>query len=141
LEQVFVNLILNAVDVSPGGMVAIGVDAQRYVVDASGEARSEDGDDQEVARRRELPQRPTRPEVVEGAPGVMVWVSDSGQGVRAGDRNRVFDPFFTTKEPGFGTGLGLAIVQRTVYELGGLVWVDDAREGGASFKVFLPEAE
>ena len=141
LEQAFVNLILNAVDVSPGGTVVIGVDAQRYVVDASEEARSEDGDDQEVARRRKLPQRPTRPEVVEGTPGVMVLVSDSGQGVRDGDRNRVFDPFFTTKEPGFGTGLGLAIVQRTVYELGGLVWVDDAREGGASFKVFLPEAE
>jgi signal transduction histidine kinase len=78
--------------------------------------------------------------VTEGAPGVVAWVSDSGQGVPDSDRMRVFDPFFTTKDPGFGTGLGLAIVQRTVYELGGLVWVDDAREGGASFKVFLPEA-
>jgi C4-dicarboxylate-specific signal transduction histidine kinase len=52
----------------------------------------------------------------------------------------VFDPFFTTKAPGEGTGLGLAIVQRTVHELGGVVWVDAAREGGAAFKVFLPAA-
>ena len=52
----------------------------------------------------------------------------------------VFDPFYTTKEPGLGTGLGLAIVQSTVHELGGLVWVERAREGGAAFKIFLPQA-
>jgi C4-dicarboxylate-specific signal transduction histidine kinase len=50
----------------------------------------------------------------------------------------VFDPFFTTKEPGLGTGLGLAVVQASVHEMGGLVWVDEAREGGAAFKVFMP---
>jgi two-component system NtrC family sensor kinase len=65
-------------------------------------------------------------------------VADSGNGVPLSDRERIFDPFFTTKPPGAGTGLGLAIVQRIVHELGGLVWVDDAREGGAAFKVFLP---
>ncbi len=70
----------------------------------------------------------------------MCWVADSGTGVPEGERERVFDPFFTTKELGTGTGLGLAIVQRTVDEHGGVVWVDEAREGGAAFKFFLPEA-
>jgi hypothetical protein len=57
-----------------------------------------------------------------------------------GRSERIFDPFFTTKPPGEGTGLGLAIVARTVYDAGGVVWVDRAREGGAVFKVFLPLA-
>ncbi|HSD33678.1 MAG TPA: HAMP domain-containing sensor histidine kinase, partial [Gemmatimonadales bacterium] len=51
---------------------------------------------------------------------------------------RIFDPFFTTKEPGRGTGLGLAVVARTVEDMGGVVWVDPAREGGAAFKLFFP---
>ena len=70
----------------------------------------------------------------------MLWVADSGPGIPDPERDVVFDPLFTTKEPGLGTGLGLAIVQGTVHELGGLVWVDDAREGGAAFKIFLPAA-
>ena len=52
----------------------------------------------------------------------------------------MFEPFFTTKDPGMGTGLGLAVVQRLIYEAGGAVWVDEAREGGAAFKFFLPAA-
>ena len=72
-----------------------------------------------------------------GCPGAILFVADSGPGVSEADRERVFDPFFTTKDPGEGTGLGLAIVARTVYESGGLVWVDRAREGGAVFKVFF----
>jgi signal transduction histidine kinase len=55
------------------------------------------------------------------------------------DRERVFDPFFSTKDPGKGVGLGLAVVARTVDESGGVIWVDRAREGGAVFKVFLPQ--
>ena len=70
----------------------------------------------------------------------MLYVADDGPGVPEADRERIFDPFFTTKPPGEGTGLGLAIVARTVYDAGGVVWVDRAREGGAVFKVFLPLA-
>jgi signal transduction histidine kinase len=69
-----------------------------------------------------------------------VVVSDRGPGVPESERERIFDPFYTTKPPGAGTGLGLAIVQRIVDEMGGLVWVEDARGGGAAFKVFLPLA-
>jgi signal transduction histidine kinase len=57
------------------------------------------------------------------------------------DWERVFDPFYTTKDAGRGTGLGLAIVARTVDQLGGAVWVQRAREGGAAFVIVLPLAD
>ncbi len=139
LEHVFVNLILNAVDAAPGGTITVGVAQHTYLADSSRVLR--EGDRESLVVQRRAPgARPKRPEIPAGTPGLVAWVSDSGPGVPPEDRERIFDPFFTTKEPGKGTGLGLAIVQRTVYEMGGLVWVDDAREGGASFKVFLPEA-
>jgi len=75
---------------------------------------------------------------VAGLPGALLFVADSGLGVPPEDRERVFDPFFTTKAPGQGTGLGLAIVARAVHDMGGVVWVDSAREGGAAFKLFFP---
>src|SRR6266571_4776101 len=84
--------------------------------------------------------RPARSEFAAGLPGALVFVADSGAGVRPEDRERVFDPFFTTKPPGQGTGLGLAIVARAVHDMGGVVWVDSGREGGAAFKMFFPAA-
>jgi len=76
-----------------------------------------------------------------GTAGGLLYVADEGPGVPEEERERIFDPFYTTKDPGKGTGLGLAIVARTVHDAGGVVWVDRAREGGAVFKVFLPQAE
>jgi signal transduction histidine kinase len=73
-----------------------------------------------------------------GQLGVLLFVADSGPGVAPQDREQIFEPFYTTKEPGRGTGLGLAIVARAVDEMGGVVWVDAAREGGAVFKMFFP---
>jgi two-component system, NtrC family, sensor kinase len=122
LEQVVVNLVVNACQASPGGHVVIGSLAKALV---SGRAWASQ------PQPRELPA---------GSHGVMLFVADDGPGVPEDDRERVFDPFFTTKDPGQGTGLGLAIVARTVHESGGTVWVDRAREGGAVFKVFLPIA-
>jgi C4-dicarboxylate-specific signal transduction histidine kinase len=69
---------------------------------------------------------------------VLIFVADSGAGIPAADRDKVFEPFYTTKEPGRGTGLGLAIVARVVFDMGGVVWLEQAREGGAAFKIFLP---
>lgn len=140
LEQALVNLLLNAVDAAAGGRVAVGARAQALRADDREERRRSDPDAGAVARRRAWT-RPTRPEIADGTPGVLVWVADSGPGIPEADRDVVFDPFYTTKEPGLGTGLGLAIVQGTVHELGGLVWVERAREGGAAFKIFLPAAE
>jgi hypothetical protein len=137
LEQAIVNLLLNAADAAPGGTVVVGAAPAEYRTSMVGERRRNDPRPP-PPRSRPPGRRPWRPELRDGTPGVLLWVADSGPGVPVEERDRVFDPFYTTKPPGRGTGLGLAIVSRTVDELGGVVWVDDAREGGAAFKIFLP---
>jgi signal transduction histidine kinase len=139
LEQALVNLLLNAADAAHDGTVAVGAEQQAFRPEGrEAQRRTDDRAIPEVPRSGS--RRPQRPEIAEGTPGVLLWVADSGDGIPDTERDVVFDPFFTTKEPGLGTGLGLAIVQGTVHELGGLVWVEDAREGGAAFKIFLPAA-
>jgi signal transduction histidine kinase len=140
LEQVVVNLVVNACQASPGGRVVIGTLAKALVSGRRGMTRRSNGESHLLESGRAWAPQPQPCELPAGSHGVMLFVADDGPGVSEDDRERVFDPFFTTKDPGQGTGLGLAIVARTVHESGGTVWVDRAREGGAVFKVFLPIA-
>ena len=139
LEQVVLNLVVNACDAAPSSRVWVELQSRRFEprhhrAQRLGEQPATD------ASRGEYASRPRRPDIPDGTPGVLVCVADDGPGVPDGHRERIFDPFYTTKDPGKGVGLGLALVARTVNELGGTVWVDRAREGGAAFKVFLPAA-
>ena len=141
LEQLFVNLLLNAAD----AMERRG----KLVVRVERTAR--------IALRQPAVRRvpPGSGATIEHAPSAraQLWLSghdaaeiarivvaDSGPGVAPELVERIFDPFFTTKEPGKGTGLGLAIAARIVDNLGGTIWVTSAREGGAAFHLLFPIA-
>jgi signal transduction histidine kinase len=140
LEQVVINLVVNACQASPAGRMVIGTVRKVLGGERRETGRRDDNGKHSPDPRRSWFPEPRPLELPPGTRGVMLFVADDGPGVSEADRERVFDPFFTTKDPGQGTGLGLAIVARTVHECGGTVWVDRAREGGAVFKVFLPTA-
>lgn len=116
VEQVIVNLVLNARDAMPsGGRITIAtanveLDRERATKDA---------------------------EVVPG-PFVRLSVTDRGQGIDPAILPYLFEPFFTTKPAGKGTGLGLSTVYGIVRQSGGHVWVDSALGSGACFEICLP---
>lgn len=140
LEQVFVNLMLNAVDAMDreGDIVIRSRINNASAFSESIEKRRTDPFPQKWAHRpskRALawlarPESPPR--------FLQVVMADSGTGVAPEDAERIFEPFFSTKQPGKGTGLGLAIVASTIENLGGTIWVQRAREGGAAFVILLP---
>jgi two-component system cell cycle sensor histidine kinase/response regulator CckA len=119
LEQIVLNLVLNARDAMPKG----GILAVRTVGVTIG--------DGVAGQHRDVP------------PGryVVLSVADTGTGMSEDVRQRVFEPFFTTKARGRGTGLGLAVTYGTVAQLGGSIHVDSAPDRGTMVTVYLPVAE
>lgn len=117
IEQIIMNLALNARDAMPeGGTLRITTSREN---------------------------RPARCETAAGTrPGadVCITVSDTGVGMDADVLDRAFEPFFTTKPAGRGTGLGLATVASIVRQAGGHIRVESARGRGATFRVYLPAA-
>jgi two-component system NtrC family sensor kinase len=140
LEQAFVNLLLNAVDALDGrGTVSIAIHPTTRADLLRGARRSSD----DASGNR--PPNPPSTRAVHWLESndadafVAIVMTDSGPGIEPADAERVFEPFYTTKEPGKGTGLGLAIVARAIENFGGMIWVSPGREGGAAFRMLLPQ--
>lgn len=115
IEQVLINLVLNARDaMTDGGDILID------------------------AQTAKLPESYAQEHGAKAGAFVCLTVSDRGKGISPEIAEHIFDPFFTTKEVGKGTGLGLWMVQNIIRRHGGWVELDSEAGRGSSFKIFLP---
>ncbi len=116
IQQVLLNLVLNAKDAMPNGG-KLSISAENFVVDEKFAANNPEA----------------RPGVY-----VLIQVTDTGKGIPTSERDKIFEPFYTTKSVGQGTGLGLSTALGIVKSHDGFILVDSRPGAGSTFKVFLP---
>ncbi len=120
IQQVLMNLVINARDAMPdGGLITISTEMFEI--------------DEEFAAGFDYP--------IERGPTVVLRVRDTGEGMDPNVKAHIFEPFFTTKELGKGTGLGLSTVYGIVKQSGGYIWVDSKPGLGTEFRIYLPWVE
>lgn len=119
IEQVILNLVVNARDAMPEG--------GKLLIETSNLDANE-------PRARGFA-------FLQPGPHILLTVKDTGVGMDANTRRHIFEPFFTTKVPGKGTGLGLATVYGVIKQSGGGIVVDSEPGMGSTFKIFLPQTQ
>ena len=150
LEQVLVNLLLNATDsireVDTAGEITVTtLRALHHARTPSQRLRRSDdpeGVNYSHLRRMREPAAAFQPSpLAVGELIARIEIADNGVGLHKEDAHRIFDPFYTTKDPGYGTGLGLAVSARLIDGVGGQIEASGQSEGGAVFAISLPAIE